>query len=833
MKTLKTSFIFALLLATAATALLNAQPLKHTIDGSYGITVSHYDAFKGTTQSTPIYGWYADRGFHTQTIYKLDWVYNMTYSRISKITYYVNTVDNGDNNHSDADYNYNINAVVKVVEVPVTAKLSDGFIDVSKLPAATYTGNLSYSNGVMEFTFNPPLRYMGDKSLLIDVAVKEKGPQYSTHFIGGTMHDDGSSDPTNQDWKKDPRYGISRYSYGDKQIGATIERGQDRLSWFFPKITFTYTPFVTYEISASAGSNGSITPIGDTVIEEGLDCTYKFKADIGYRIAKVWIDDTNNPEAVSSGIYTFKNLQADHTIRAEFERIPYDITTTVTSGNGTIIHPNGTTGSKYTALHGDSARFTFTPNEGYKISQIRIDGYVNNTPISTGYYTFKNITANHSISATFVLKEYNIVPSVSSGHGTITPSNTLTLKHFSNQRFDFKPDTGYKIAQVLIDGVNNPEAVAKGYYEFKSLSAPHTIDIIFEILKFQITASIEGANGLISPAGNSIVEFGSSQMYVIVSNNGFSISKLLVDGTEQPDAFAERFYAHTFHNVREEHTIKASFGPMINKDSFLIATLRNDTANLHDIIEALQNDTANLNAIIAESLPCDTIKCDTTDFYAIITALQNDTAILHETVEILQSDTAILHTTIVILQADTARLHEIIMALRNNTDNLNTTTGVLKTQNHALSADNSELTSDTLRLYDMVITLELENEILKDSIFLLQGNIIHLEDNIAQSQDSIVKLLQMLADCANGDVANANSILQEQINTYPNPVTDKLHIETDQIIKEIVVMDLQGRVLMRQQGNKHAIDLQSLQFGNYIVTIRTENAIIPVKILKN
>ncbi|MCW1309794.1 MAG: PQQ-binding-like beta-propeller repeat protein, partial [Candidatus Nanoarchaeia archaeon] len=69
-------------------------------------------------------------------------------------------------------------------------------------------------------------------------------------------------------------------------------------------------------------------------------------------------------------------------------------TITASTGPGGTISPSGT----ITVNYGDSKTFTITPNTGYKISNVKVDG------ISVGAvssYTFSNITSNHTIEASF------------------------------------------------------------------------------------------------------------------------------------------------------------------------------------------------------------------------------------------------------------------------------------------------------------------------------------------------------------------------------------------------------------------------------------------------
>lgn len=68
--------------------------------------------------------------------------------------------------------------------------------------------------------------------------------------------------------------------------------------------------------------------------------------------------------------------------------------TAASNGNGTI-NPQG----NITAEQGKDYTFTFTPNNGYKVSKVYVDGY--EVKAENNKYTFKAINANHTISVTF------------------------------------------------------------------------------------------------------------------------------------------------------------------------------------------------------------------------------------------------------------------------------------------------------------------------------------------------------------------------------------------------------------------------------------------------
>ena len=75
---------------------------------------------------------------------------------------------------------------------------------------------------------------------------------------------------------------------------------------------------IVYQITATAGTGGSISPSGTINIENGNNQTFTFAASSGYKISQVLIDGINNSTAVAAGNYTFTNVQANHTIAVSF-----------------------------------------------------------------------------------------------------------------------------------------------------------------------------------------------------------------------------------------------------------------------------------------------------------------------------------------------------------------------------------------------------------------------------------------------------------------------------------------------------------------------------------
>lgn len=69
----------------------------------------------------------------------------------------------------------------------------------------------------------------------------------------------------------------------------------------------------------------------------------------------------------------------------------------------------------------------------------------------------------------------------------------------------------------------------------------------------------------------------------------------------------------------------------------------------------------------------------------------------------------------------------------------------------------------------------------------------------------------------------------QTISIYPNPATDQLHISADGI-SEVVLMDMQGRIAMKQTVNgETTMNIASLARGIYFLQLRDSNSIVATK----
>lgn len=115
-----------------------------------------------------------------------------------------------------------------------------------------------------------------------------------------------------------------------------------------------------------------------------------------YRITDNGKDVTEEEleNVIKNNVYKLDNINSDHIIRIYAKKQTYSIKTNIT--NGTI------TASEKDIPKDESRTIEFTPNNGYSVSSIMIDGE-NLSPYSYangGSYTFNNINSNHSVIVT-------------------------------------------------------------------------------------------------------------------------------------------------------------------------------------------------------------------------------------------------------------------------------------------------------------------------------------------------------------------------------------------------------------------------------------------------
>lgn len=150
-------------------------------------------------------------------------------------------------------------------------------------------------------------------------------------------------------------------------------------------------------------------------------------------------------------------------------------TIAATASSGGSITPSSTT-----LNYGGSQMYTISPQTGYHIVDVTVDG-VSQGAINN--YTFSNVTANHTIAASFAIDTF-VISTASGTGGTITPTST-TVNYGSSQIYTITPAANYFIVDVKVDGVSQGPITS---YTFANVTSSHTIEAIFAPESFVVNS---------------------------------------------------------------------------------------------------------------------------------------------------------------------------------------------------------------------------------------------------------------------------------------------------------------------------------------------------------
>ena len=148
-----------------------------------------------------------------------------------------------------------------------------------------------------------------------------------------------------------------------------------------------------------------------------------------------------------------------------------------------------------------------------------------------------------------VLIQYTITASAGT-NGNVTPAGVTTVNYGSTPTYAITPNSGYHVVNVLVNGTSVGVVTS---YSFPSVTADKTISATFAVNTYTITASA-GANGAVTPAGVSPVNYGATPTYAITPNPGYHVVNVLVNGTS-----VGAVTSYNFPSVTADKTISATF----------------------------------------------------------------------------------------------------------------------------------------------------------------------------------------------------------------------------------------------------------------------------------
>lgn len=238
-----------------------------------------------------------------------------------------------------------------------------------------------------------------------------------------------------------------------------------------------------YTINMYAGLGGAIS--GSATVNHGENAVVTITPSEGYKIKSLTVDGVDTTVASS---YTFESVTASHSVQVEFEKIKYTIET-ASNANGTILAPS-------IIEHGESVVATITPNDGYIITNVRVNGTDVSYSLNNGVasVTITSVKSNQVIEATYSLAEYLV--SVKTDLGVTAKYNEVA-GYNETAEIELVVIGGYKVTGITRNGeeldASAVEAIVEeGKMTITNICANVNVVISAEQVVYTITYNLNG-----------------------------------------------------------------------------------------------------------------------------------------------------------------------------------------------------------------------------------------------------------------------------------------------------------------------------------------------------
>ena len=551
-------------------------------------------------------------------------------------------------------------------------------------------------------------------------------------------------------------------------------------------ITFTQPANGTLLVT----NNGTNVPTGTPVDDETV-ITINATADTDYQVDSIKAGD----QVVANG-GTFTVTDAV-TITAFVSKVKYAITITAPT-NGTLVVLNGTDTVRNGDMiaHGTVLTVTATGNEGYEVDQLKANG----TDIVGGSV---NVTAATTITATFKKKTYAIAitPAV---NGTLEVKNgaaVLTggelIEHGTVLTATATANSGYRVDSIM---AGTKKVAADG--TFTVTEAVTVTAIISQIPKHAITfanpanGTLEVKNGIAPITSGDQIEEGTTLTVSATADQGYRVD-----------------------------SIKAGDVKVTNGGTFTVTKATVVTAFVSQI----------------------------PSFVITINQPANGTLEVKEGSNVIATGSPVLEGTVLTVSATANTGYKL--------DSINV--GNVKIANNGTFTVTEAVTVEAFISQIPPVTkfkvsynpsmqggqIRVINGIKRvangDSV--AQGTVLNI--SVTTNPGYTVKSLKVngasVSTSGYSHTVNADVLIEAEFSSmtdienvsatatkvYPNPVVDRLNVETEEDVLYIRVYNMYG-VEVARIANANAIDLTSLAAGNYLVRVQTATGVSTHRIVK-
>lgn len=225
----------------------------------------------------------------------------------------------------------------------------------------------------------------------------------------------------------------------------------------------------------------------------------------------------------------------------------FDVITSVPGGNGTI------TPSKIDVIEGSKVKITFTPNTGYMIDKVLVNGIEKTT---TGNEIEITVDEEKTVEVSYKKIPFTITVEEVTG-ATVNPDGTVTVSYGDNKDFTITANTGYKLVKVLVNDVE--KALDGNTLKLKNITSNMKIKVVVEKIEYKV---IEGAEQTYTITEDTEARFRIDADYSLFNNKVY-VDNVLVDSSNYTSESGSTIITFNKSYVDTlsvgEHTLKVTF----------------------------------------------------------------------------------------------------------------------------------------------------------------------------------------------------------------------------------------------------------------------------------
>ena len=249
----------------------------------------------------------------------------------------------------------------------------------------------------------------------------------------------------------------------------------------------------------------------------------------------------------------------------------FDVITSVPGGNGTI------TPSKIDVIEGSKVKITFTPNTGYMIDKVLVNGI---EKTATGNEIEITVDEEKTVEVSYKKIPFTITVEEVTG-ATVNPDGLVTVSYGDNKDFTITANTGYKLVKVLVNDVE--KALDGNTLKLKNITSNMKIKVVVEKIEYKV---IEGAEQTYTITEDTEARFRIDADYSLFNNKVY-VDNVLVDSSNYTSKSGSTIIVLNKDYVDTlavgEHTLKVAFADGGEAETtFTIARKVEDNNNNED-----------------------------------------------------------------------------------------------------------------------------------------------------------------------------------------------------------------------------------------------------------